>query len=302
MRKTDNELPSIAALRVFRAVFEEGSASRAALRLDVTQSAVSAMLQQLREIYCDPLFVRTGRGLSPTLYAKQLYPALSDALNHIAGTLAQYSGRQGLLEGRAVTIGMSDDFEMSLGSQLVLMAKELVPGGRLRFQQTNTQLVTDMLLSRKLDLAITAGGIAGDALNHVSVGTGTYGCLIDPQAFGEAFGWESYIRHEHILVSFGGFFGVVDDVLAPLGVRRVVRVSTSHFAAVPYFLHGTDAIITMPRHAARAIADCTRLEFHECPVKYPSYPVELAWRRTARQDPVIMRLIDALTERLALKL
>ena len=111
-----------------------------------------------------------------------------------------------------------------------------------------------------------------------------------------------YILHEHILVGFNGFVGVVDDVLETLGARRSVRVSTSHFAAVPYFLHGTDTIITMPRHAAKATAEISPMQYHECPVTYPSYPVELSWRRNSRRDPVLTRLIETFSERLALKL
>jgi hypothetical protein len=58
-------------LKVFEALHEESSASRAALRLGVTQSAVSAALRRLREVYGDQLFVRTGRGLAPTLPRRQ---------------------------------------------------------------------------------------------------------------------------------------------------------------------------------------------------------------------------------------
>ena len=68
-------------LKVFEALHEESSASRAALRLGVTQSAVSAALRRLRELYGDQLFVRTGRGLAPTLKANQLKPVVSDALD-----------------------------------------------------------------------------------------------------------------------------------------------------------------------------------------------------------------------------
>ncbi len=70
-------------LKVFEALHEESSASRAALRLGVTQSAVSAALRRLREVYGDPLFVRTGRGLAPTLKANQLKPVVSDAIEQM---------------------------------------------------------------------------------------------------------------------------------------------------------------------------------------------------------------------------
>ncbi len=49
-------------LKVFEALHDEGSASRAALQLGLTQSAVSAALNRLRAMYGDQLFVRTGRG------------------------------------------------------------------------------------------------------------------------------------------------------------------------------------------------------------------------------------------------
>ena len=51
-------------LKTFEALHDESSASRAALRLGVTQSAISAGLRRLREVYGDQLFVRTGRGLA----------------------------------------------------------------------------------------------------------------------------------------------------------------------------------------------------------------------------------------------
>ena len=226
------------ALRILEAVFEEGSASRAAIRLNMTQSAVSAGIRQLRRIYSDPLFVRTA----------------------------------------------------------------LVPGGRLRFRQTNSQMVTEMLVSRDIDLSITAGGISNDILQHESVGSGTYGCLVDPASYKAPFDLENYVHHEHILVGYGGFYGVVDEVLGRRGYKRFIRVSTSHFAAVPYFLKGTDSIITMPRHAAKSIAEITPLEFHECPIAYPVYPVELGFRRSAEKDPILRKIVATLRRHLSLLL
>ena len=289
-------------LRVFEAVYEESSASRAGIRLNLTQPAISIALRKLREIYHDPLFVRTGRGLEPTLYAKQLFPFISASLNKVRDSLELHSGRAGLFQGRTITIGMSDDFEVALGGYLVTLARQVIPGGRLRFRQTNTKFVSQMLLSREIDIALTAGGVSSDGLSHISVGTGTYGCLVDPEHFKDEFNLTTYIAHEHVLISYAGFFGVVDEVLQKLNLRRIIRVSTSHFAAVPFFLLGTDSISTLPRHAAKRLADISRLKYYPCPVQYPTYPVELAWRISVGKDPVILRLIESLRSRLILNL
>ena len=68
-------------LRVFVVIFEEKSATSAAQRLNLTQSAVSLNLRRLREMYQDSLFTRTGHGLAPTLFANQVYPLVKDALD-----------------------------------------------------------------------------------------------------------------------------------------------------------------------------------------------------------------------------
>ena len=44
-------------LRVFEILLEEESATRAAIRLDLTQAAVSASLARLRKVYDDPFAV-----------------------------------------------------------------------------------------------------------------------------------------------------------------------------------------------------------------------------------------------------
>ena len=61
-------------LKVFEALLEEGGAGRAAIRLGLTQSAISAALSRLRILYGDHLFERTGRGLRPTSRAEELRP------------------------------------------------------------------------------------------------------------------------------------------------------------------------------------------------------------------------------------
>src|SRR5579862_2222955 len=61
-----------AALRLFLAVLEEGSVTRAATRLGLTQSAVSHALQRLRRIVRDPLFAKSGRGIVATAHARAL--------------------------------------------------------------------------------------------------------------------------------------------------------------------------------------------------------------------------------------
>jgi DNA-binding transcriptional LysR family regulator len=105
-------------LKVFEALYEEGGASRAAVRLGLTQSSVSAALARLRALYEDPLFLRRGRGLAPSPRADELKPILSEALDRCRQSLL-LAADPGERVKRMIAIGLSDDFEMAIGRAVV---------------------------------------------------------------------------------------------------------------------------------------------------------------------------------------
>ena len=78
---------------------------------------------------------------------------------------------------------------------------------------------------------------------------------------------------------------------------RLKRLSvTTHFSAVPYLLQGTDALVTLPRHAALAIAAQTGLRVADCPLEMPRYGVELAWRVDAVRDSAVGAVRDTVLQ------
>ncbi|KIF61511.1 LysR family transcriptional regulator [Pseudomonas koreensis] len=284
-------------LKVFEALHEESSASRAALRLGVTQSAVSAALRRLREVYGDQLFVRTGRGLAPTLQANQLKPVISDALNKCRQSLAMLDPAANQYDGRSVAIGLSDDFEIAYGRRLIEEIARRAPKLRLIFRQTHSQIVARALMERSIDLAITAGGFAERLLSRQVLGEGGYACLVDRDSLApgqQQIELQEFVAREHILVSSGGFIGITDEGLAAVGLSRRVCASTTHFAALPFLLKGSQAVATIPAHAAASIAALSGLALLPCPLALPRYPVELGWRTSTQIDPVLVKVREAI--------
>jgi LysR family transcriptional regulator, mexEF-oprN operon transcriptional activator len=287
-------------LKVFEALSDEGGASRAAIRLDLTQSAVSAALRRLRALYGDPLFVRTGRGLAPTARARELKPLIGEALDRCRQSLAFGAPAPASFEGRAVSVAMSDDFEIAFGRRLIERAAQLAPGLRVIFRQTHSQIVGDALANREVDLAIAAGGFATRGLGHMALGDGRYACLLDsagaPGPGRYTLTLDDFLAREHVLVSSGGVVGIVDEALAEIGRRRTVRASTTHFAALPFLLRGTPAVATIPHHAADAIARMTGLTLVACPLAMPAYPVALGWRVSTLRDAAVAKLRQAIVD------
>ena len=72
------DLNLLVALQI---LLEEQSVTKAADRLFITQPAMSKTLQRLRELFDDPLFIRSGRGLVPTPRAVELEKQLPVVLS-----------------------------------------------------------------------------------------------------------------------------------------------------------------------------------------------------------------------------
>jgi DNA-binding transcriptional LysR family regulator len=290
MSQIDFKSMDLNLLKVFEALYEEGGAGRAANRLGLTQSAVSAALGRLRVLYADHLFERTGRGLSPTAKAQELRPLIAEALERCRNSLAlAVPGSD--YRGRTLTLGLSDDYEIAIGAALITSIQSQMPGLRLILRQTYSLLASDMLMAREIDLSLTAGGVTSRTLGRQVLGTGDYACLLDPRhAPSDVFDLAEYLRRDHILVSSGGFVGIVDEVLTALRRTRNIRASTTHFAVLPHLLTDTDCVATLPRHAALALAGITALRCVECPISLPQYSVELGWRANSLRDPAIQHL------------
>jgi len=70
-------------LAIFDAIITEGNLTRASERIGMSQPAMSNALSRLRHLVKDDLFVRQGRGITPTVRALELAPLVREALSLI---------------------------------------------------------------------------------------------------------------------------------------------------------------------------------------------------------------------------
>ncbi|WP_213131980.1 DNA-binding transcriptional repressor CitR [Citrobacter sp. FP75] len=74
-------------LVIFECIYQHLSISKAAETLYITPSAVSQSLQRLRTQFNDPLFIRSGKGITPTTTGINLHQHLEKNLNSLEQTI-----------------------------------------------------------------------------------------------------------------------------------------------------------------------------------------------------------------------
>jgi DNA-binding transcriptional LysR family regulator len=129
-------------LPVFEAVYEERNLSRAAVRLAMTQSAVSHALGRLRFVFRDELFLRQARGVLPTSGADRIYAKLRSALASVRESVTDTRTFDPKASERKFVIAISHPLGPIIELHLQERLARLAPG----------VLVTTSTRSRPVDL------------------------------------------------------------------------------------------------------------------------------------------------------
>ncbi len=159
-------------LYTFQAIVEEGGFSKAAEKLNYTQSTITFQIGQLEQELSAKLFEKIGRRMVLTKAGEQLIPYVSDVLNSVErmhcfeNDLAAYQG--------ALHIGAG---ETLLCYKLPLILKEFckrAPKARLFLHSMNCYDIRNELLNGTLDLGIFYEEVQGFGSNLAVHTLGSY--------------------------------------------------------------------------------------------------------------------------------
>lgn len=145
------------ALRVFEVAMRQGSFTKAAIELRVTQAAVSHQVARLEDLLGVTLFVRTSQGLVPTDEGRLLFPVLEHGFDAMARVLDRLGGRRDI---EVLKVGVNTTFALGWLMPRLEMFRQAHPEIDLRISTNNNRVE---ILREGLDMAIRfgAGGWTG---------------------------------------------------------------------------------------------------------------------------------------------
>jgi LysR family tcuABC transcriptional regulator len=138
-------------LRAFVKVVEVGSISRAALDLNVVQSALSQQMSKLESELSTRLLQRSPQGVTPTEAGVAFFREAQLTLRHAEQAIR--AAQESRLSG-TVSVGMAPTTAGVLGMPLMHALRERYPDVRLHMVESLSGHLTSMLNARQLDLAV----------------------------------------------------------------------------------------------------------------------------------------------------
>ncbi|MGB3280999.1 MAG: LysR family transcriptional regulator [Pseudorhodobacter sp.] len=271
-------------LRLVEAVLREGSASRAALALRLSQPAVSQGLRRAREVFGDPLLARHGNRLIPTPRGTALLPELRAILDQVEGLLSP--GRFDPAKAtRDFVIGTSDLGQVLILPKLIASVTRQAPNCRIKVVPPPR----DAIGAEGLDLALmgapeTAGPLRWHVLFHdhfVLMARRDHPVLAGPLSI------KAFLRLPQALVSprSEGFEGPVDAALAKQRLkRRVVVMAPSFMSLVPILLE-SDLIAAVPQRFADLPLVRETCGHCALPVDAQGFAMKAVWPVARDADP-----------------
>jgi len=275
-------------LRVLDAVMAEGSLTRAAAVLSMTQPAVSHALKRLREALDQELFVRTAHGMRPTPQAEALWPQVRMALASLRQALAP-GDFDPTRDAMQLRLAMADATAVLLAPGLVGQIEREAAQVNLRILPMTTRDPRRMLEGGDADLAvgffpevITDIVAQGDDshLRHAQLYATRYVCVMrkDHPLASQPLTLDAFCAAHHLLVSFSGRpYGYVDKALAGLGRQRRIVLTVNQFFTAGRVVEGSDLLTVLPERFMKATGAGQTLVVRELPLALEPVHVAMLW-------------------------
>jgi DNA-binding transcriptional LysR family regulator len=270
-------------LQMLVAVHDEGSITRAAERLGLTQSAVSHGLDRLRLLVGDPLFVKSGRGIVATAQAAPLAERARRLIDELRA-FPTAAGFDPARLSRCITIAANDLQRDLLLPAWLRRVRAQAPGVTLRVIPSGAPEPA-LLRDDACQLLVTPRPPEGSDIVQKRLFEDRYVVFFDPASRSAPATEADYLAADHVSVLYEPRRVLeIDRWLAERSVARRIVASVPGFAGIAALLQGGPWLATLPMLLGRGVL--RGLAFAPAPVPTPPMPMYLVWHRRHQGDPV----------------
>jgi DNA-binding transcriptional LysR family regulator len=281
-------------LRVFDAVMAEGSLTRAAAVLSMTQPAASHALKRLHDTIGETLFVRTANGMKPTPRSSALWPPVRAALSGLQDALApaaspahrcdQLSRRDGRCEQHCAGAALVRAIKRARRGQC---ARAAAWHRAIRDRCSNKVRPIWRSATFWLIAALVAQG-PDAALRHARLYETRYVCVMrrDHPLARKRLTLDTFCDAQHLGVSFSGRAqGPIDRALADIGRQRRLVLTVNQFFTAGRVVAQSDLLTVLPLSFLAATGIASKLVTRELPFDPGAVHVEMVWHLRRDADP-----------------
>jgi DNA-binding transcriptional LysR family regulator len=268
-----------------QALLEERSVTRAAMRVHLSQPAMSRAFERLREAFSDDLLIRSGKKYALTPRAAALLEELTLLLPKVESLWQRKPFSPATTTG-SLKLAMTDQMTILLLPELVATLSQEAPNVDVQLVPWQHSSFRD-LAAGQLDLVVSPI-TAPFPLVVERLLPDRFVCLVSrnhPHRK-KSFSLTEYLAEKHIVLEVQpGQQTLVDRPLSELGKRRKAALRLPFFVPALEALEKTLLLLTIPERLANRM-DPRKTRLVEAPKEIPPYYQTMSWSDRLNTDPL----------------
>lgn len=274
-------------LPVLDALIRHRSVTRAALELNMSQSATSAALARLRATLDDLLFVRTGRGLMPTARANAIAGPVAGILERLRDGVLQAASFDAAVACREFRVLLSDVGAYVLWPRIVQAVRRQAPAVSLRLREFTGVDIAQDLAEGRVDVAVGVyPGLPGSLMQRRLFDRRFVGLVhASHRLAGRRLTAREFARLPQVVVrGSAGIQERIDAVLGKQGRQRTDTIELPSYLMVPPLLESGEFLAVVPGQLADAFARHGPYVTLKLPLELKPSTIRLYWHRRFHAD------------------
>lgn len=284
------------------ALLSERSVTRAAERVHLSQSAMSAVLGQLRRHFGDRLLVRSGRTLVPTPFARDLHQPVRELLSRAQALTLMTPDRALGDVDREMAITATDYAMGAFLTEVIRRAGRPMPNLRFDILPLSDRSAGP-LENGEIDLLVAGQAFDAGRPPDETLCEDIFVCLVcqDHQPPGPVLDAETFFSRQHVVVRYFESHLTFEDeeALRRQGLHRPRQVSVWSQLLVPQLICGTPMIATVTWRIARQLSERWPLKIYPFPFAQDPMRVYAYWHPSRDHDPVLRDVMDHIRDVIA---
>ncbi|WON77672.1 transcriptional regulator LeuO [Serratia sp. UGAL515B_01] len=272
-------------LTVFDAVMQMQNITRAANSLGMSQPAVSNAVARLKVMFNDELFVRFGRGIQPTMRARQLFGPVRQALQLVQNELPG-AGFDALSSERTFVLSICSPLDIRLTAKIINNVKKMAPNVRLQTKSDLSKNIEHQLRYQEMDFVIGYTRFEQPDFQNITlfddelilVAAHSHPRLLN------SLTQEQLLAEQHAVISLERFCSFSKPYYREEVIQRVITQQCTDLFSVLNIVSMTEMVAITPRWFAQQHAEMLGLKLIQLPWKKKSVACYLSWHESAERD------------------
>jgi len=285
-------------LQCLSSLIKYKNVSLAADDMNITQPAMSRNLSKLRDVFNDPLFVRTNKGMEPTNRALSLVQPLENTLNQLNLLLTNKAFSPASCH-RNFRLHMSSYITQAHLPDIAEAFYKEAPNAQLEIVNLSEKSLLQES-AQNIDIAICSQAMRIPEYYHtLPVGIEQMVCFMSKNhpLHNQELTLDNYLTYSHIMVSLGGGPNVpIENKLSKLGRVRKVGMRVPHYLGALEVMSKTPMLFTSSSFVPKRFSNLFNIISKPLPFSQEKLKYVLVWPPTVHKDPAQVWLRNLCSE------